>query len=89
MTRKQLVILGAGIGGLSVIHELTQTGVDLADIDVTVVDEDFSHFLGFTLPWVMRGWRDRDSVAIRPIAASLDDVETVTGTTQHIDPRGT
>lgn len=86
MTRKQLVILGAGIGGLSVIHELTQTGVDLADIDVTVVDEDFSHFLGFTLPWVMRGWRDRDSVAIRPIAESLDDVETVTGTIEHIDP---
>ena len=86
MTRKQLVILGAGIGGLSVIHELTQTGVDLADVDVTVVDEDFSHVLGFTLPWVMRGWRDRDSVAIHPSAASLDDVETVTGTIEHIDP---
>ena len=83
---KKLVILGAGIGGLSVIHEFTQTGVDLADVDVTVIDEDFSHFLGFTLPWVMRGWRDRDSVAIRPTADALADIETVTGTVQRVDP---
>ncbi|BBZ31319.1 hypothetical protein MMAD_56140 (plasmid) [Mycolicibacterium madagascariense] len=83
---KKLLILGAGIGGLSVVHELVETGVDLADLDVTVIDEDFSHFLGFTLPWVMRGWRDRDSVAIRPTADALADVETITGAVQHVDP---
>ena len=64
--KQQLVILGAGIGGLSVLKELADTGVSMADVDVTIVDEDFSHFLGFTLPWVMRGWRDEDSVPIRP-----------------------
>ncbi|MCV7323540.1 NAD(P)/FAD-dependent oxidoreductase, partial [Mycobacterium intracellulare subsp. chimaera] len=57
---KKLVVLGAGIGGLTVIKELTESGVSLDDLDITVVDEDFSHFLGFTLPWVMRGWRNAD-----------------------------
>ena len=62
---KNLVILGAGIGGLSVVNELSTSGVNLDGVDITVIDTDFSHFLGFTLPWVMRGWRDRDSVPIR------------------------
>jgi sulfide:quinone oxidoreductase len=83
---KKLVILGAGIGGLSVIHELAEADANLDGIDITVVDEDFSHFLGFTLPWVMRGWRDRDSVAILPTADALDNIETVTGTARHIEP---
>lgn len=85
MTQK-LLVLGAGIGGLSVIKELSESGVDLDDLDVTVVDEDFSHFLGFTLPWVMRGWRNSDSVPIRPSAAALAWVRQVTGTVNTIDP---
>ena len=68
---KKLVILGAGIGGLTVIEELMESGVNLDDLDITVVDEDFSHFLGFTLPWVMRGWRKADSVPIRPSESTL------------------
>ncbi len=74
-TKKQLVILGAGIGGLSVLKEFADTGVSTDDVDVTIVDADFSHFLGFTLPWVMRGWRDEDSVphpTERPSAAGGD-----------------
>lgn len=83
---KKLVILGAGIGGLSVIRELTESGVSLDDLDITVVDKDFSHFLGFTLPWVMRGWRDPDSVPIRTTATKLAGVRPVTGTVRAIDP---
>ncbi len=83
---KKLVILGAGIGGLSVIQELGDSGVNLDDLEITMVDNDFSHFLGFTLPWVMRGWRDRDSVTIRPSDSALSGVRTVTGTVQTIDP---
>ena len=81
--KKQLVILGAGIGGLSVLKELADTGVSMDDVDVTIVDEDFSHFLGFTLPWVMRGWRDEDSVPIRPNAQALQGINTVTGSVRH------
>jgi hypothetical protein len=58
MMNKRLVILGAGIGRLGVIKELRESGVPLDDLDIAIVDDDFSHFLGFTLPWVMRGWRD-------------------------------
>ncbi|WP_292989180.1 FAD/NAD(P)-binding oxidoreductase [Mycobacterium sp.] len=83
---KKLLILGAGIGGLSVIKEIWESGVSLDDLDITVVDEDFAHFLGFTLPWVMRGWRDRDSVPIRPSATALARVRKVTGTVQAIHP---
>ena len=68
---KKLVIVGAGIGGLSVIKELSESAVPVEDLDITVIDEDFSHFVGFTLPWVMRGWREEDSVPIRPTAAAL------------------
>ena len=84
-TNKQLVILGAGIGGLSVVKELAESGVSLDDVAITIVDDDFSHFLGFTLPWVMRGWRDEDSVAIRPDTEALHGIRTVTGVVSHID----
>jgi sulfide:quinone oxidoreductase len=82
---KKLVILGAGIGGLSVIKELAESAVSLDDLDITVVDEDFSHFLGFTLPWVMRGWRDSGNVPIRPSATTMAGVRPVTGTVRAID----
>src|SRR5271163_1855209 len=39
MTKKKLVILGAGIGGLSVLKELAESGVSLDDLDITVVDK--------------------------------------------------
>lgn len=83
---KKLVILGAGIGGLSVVKELTESGVSLDNLDITVVDEDFSHYVGFTLPWVMRGWRDQDSVPIRPTAGALSGLTTVIGSVASIDP---
>lgn len=85
MKDKKLVILGAGIGGLSVVKELAESDVALDDLDVTIVDEDFSHFLGFTLPWVLRGWRDEGSVPIEPTVSALRGVNTVTGTVVGID----
>ena len=85
---KNLVVLGAGIGGLSVVKELDESGLDISDVDIAVVDEDFSHFMGFTLPWVMRGWRDRDSVPIRPSATALSEVRAITGTVEAINPAG-
>lgn len=85
MKDKKLVILGAGIGGLSVVKELAESGVALGDLDLTLVDEDFSHFLGFTLPWVLRGWREEGSVPIEPTVSALRGVNTVTGTVAGID----
>lgn len=84
--KKKVVILGAGIGGLSVVNEFRQSQVPLGDLDITIVDEDFAHFLGFTLPWVMRGWRDAASVPIRPSSEALSGITTVTGSVIGIDP---
>lgn len=36
---RQLVILAAGVGGLSSIRELAEIGVPLDDVDITIVDE--------------------------------------------------
>src|ERR1700742_4725224 len=83
---KRLVILGAGIGGLSMIKELRESGAPLDDLDITIVDEDLSHFMGFTLPWVMRGWRDRDSVPIHPDTEALAGITTVVGSVHAIEP---
>ncbi|BBY20103.1 hypothetical protein MSTO_03080 [Mycobacterium stomatepiae] len=83
---KKLVILGAGIGGLSVLKELAESKVPLDDPDITMVDEDFSHFLGFTLPWVMLGWRDQASVAITPGSNALAGVRRVQSAVHGIDP---
>src|SRR5258705_4215668 len=82
---KKLVILGAGIGGLSVIKELRESGVPLNDLDIIIVDDDLSHFLGFPLPWVMRGWRDHDSVPIHPNTEALSGITTVVGSVRAID----
>ncbi len=83
---KKLLILGAGVGGLSLLGALAESGAGSDDIDITVVDEDFSHFLGFTLPWVMRGWRDQESVPVRPSNTALAGVRSVTGTVSAVDP---
>jgi sulfide:quinone oxidoreductase len=69
-----------------VIKELRESGVPLDDLDITIVDDDFSHFLGFTLPWVIRGWHDHDTVFIHSNTEALPGIITVVGSVQAIDP---
>jgi sulfide:quinone oxidoreductase len=52
---KKLVVLGAGIAGLRVIMEVTESGVSLEISTSPSSMTTFHTFLGFTLPWVMRG----------------------------------
>jgi len=83
---KTLVILGAGIGGLTAIHELRQRNMlDSSDLEVILIDPDFTHFQGFTLPWIMRGWRTTEQAALTPTQHALNGVHTITGTVTTID----
>lgn len=83
---RKLVVLGAGIGGLSVIHELKQRRcLDNGELDVTLIDKDFTHFIGFTLPWIMRGWRTAQQASIAPSRQFLSGVKTITGTVAAVD----
>src|ERR1700742_5288043 len=82
---KKRVVLGAEIGGLSLIKELRESAAPLNDLDITIIDNDFSHLLGFTLPWVMRGWRDHDTVSIHPNSEALSGITTVVGAVRTID----
>jgi sulfide:quinone oxidoreductase len=83
---KKLVVLGAGIGGLSVIDELKQRRcLDGGELEVTLIDKDFTHFIGFTLPWIMRGWRTPQQASIAPSRQFLRGVKTVTGTVTAVD----
>ena len=45
---KRLVILGAGIGGLSMIKELRESGAPLDDLDITIVDDDGGFRMSFS-----------------------------------------
>src|SRR5262249_28440641 len=83
---KKLVVLGAGIGGLSVIHELKQRRcLDSGELEVTLIDKDFTHFIGFTLPWIMRGWRTPRQASITPGTQFLRGVKTINGTVTAVD----
>lgn len=83
---KKLVILGAGIGGLTAIHELRQRNMlNSGDLEVILIDPDFTHFQGFTLPWIMRGWRTAQQAALTPSEQTLNGVHTITGTVTTID----
>ncbi|BDB42188.1 hypothetical protein IWGMT90018_26340 [Mycobacterium kiyosense] len=55
------------------------------DLEVILIDPDFTHFQGFTLPWIMRGWRTAQQAALTPSEQTLNGVHTITGTVTTID----
>lgn len=44
-----------------------------------------SVILGFTLPWVLRGWRAEGAVPVEPAVSALRGVDTATGTVADVD----
>ena len=80
---KTVVVLGAGVGGLSAAAGLRK--VLPAQDRIVLVDRSFSGSLGLSLLWVMRGWRTPEQVRVRPTAAALPGVEMVTAEVDRID----
>ncbi|MUM15619.1 NAD(P)/FAD-dependent oxidoreductase [Mycobacterium sp. CBMA271] len=83
---KTIVVIGAGIGGLSVIEELNALNVQALGHQVLLVDEARSHTQGLSLPWVMRGWRRPEEVAVTPSAVALDGIDRIRAAVAAVDP---
>ncbi|WP_440072828.1 NAD(P)/FAD-dependent oxidoreductase [Streptosporangium sp. OZ121] len=82
---KTVVVLGAGVGGLSVASRLRE---QLPEKDrILLLDRSFDATLGLSLLWVMRGWRTPENVRVRPTPAALPGVEMVTTTVEAIEPQ--
>ncbi|MEV4285541.1 FAD/NAD(P)-binding oxidoreductase [Nonomuraea bangladeshensis] len=81
---KTVIILGAGVGGLSVAAKLRES---LPEQDrIILIDERFEGVLGLSLLWVLRGWRTPDEVVYRPAPAVLPGVDLVKATVKLVDP---
>ncbi|MDH6675915.1 sulfide:quinone oxidoreductase [Rhodococcus sp. LBL1] len=80
---RTVVVLGAGVGGLTAAAELRAS---LPDADrVVLVDRSFSGALGLSSLWVLRGWRTLDQIRFRPTEAALPGVSLVTSEVERID----
>ncbi|GGM74318.1 dehydrogenase/reductase [Longimycelium tulufanense] len=80
---RTIVVLGAGIGGLSVAREL-QNHVDPAD-HITLVDRNDTHTQGLSLLWLLRGWRQPDDITVAPTRDALGRARRVTATVEELD----
>ncbi|ORB58891.1 dehydrogenase [Mycobacteroides saopaulense] len=83
---KTIVVIGAGIGGLSVIEKLRALDVQGLGHRVVVIDEANSHTQGLSLPWIMRGWRTPENVAVTPSPKALDGVLRIGAAVAAVDP---
>src|SRR5688572_24830779 len=73
---KTVVVLGAGVGGLTVASRLRER---LPDKDrILLIDRSFDGTLGLSLLWIMRGWRTPEDVRVRPASAALPGIEMIT-----------
>lgn len=80
---KTVVVVGAGVGGLTTAHEL-RTLLPPED-RIILVDKRFDGTLGLSLLWVLRGWRQPDDVRVRATESSLPGVDLVRATVERID----
>ncbi|WP_405133071.1 NAD(P)/FAD-dependent oxidoreductase [Nocardia sp. NBC_01388] len=80
---KTVVVLGAGVGGLTAAAELRKT---LPSSDrIVLIDRMFTGSLGLSSLWVLRGWRTPEQVRVKPTAATLPGVSMVTAEVERVD----
>lgn len=82
---KTIIVIGAGIGGLSVAEQLLVQGAHESGYRVILIDEARSHTQGLSLPWIMRGWRVPEQVAVTPSPAALEGADYVRAAVQAVD----
>jgi sulfide:quinone oxidoreductase len=81
---RTVMVLGAGVGGLTVADAL---GEYLSDGDrILLVDRSDRQWLGLSLLWVLRGWREPDQVQTSLDRISRRGLEFVHGEVEAILP---
>ena len=82
--KRQVLILGAGFGGLELATRLSETASDA--VDVTLLDRNDSFFFGFSKLEVMLGRQSADAVRLPYRDIAKDGVEFRQETVVGIDP---
>lgn len=81
---RTVVILGAGVGGLSTAARLREL---LPDADrVVVVDRSPTSVQGLSLLWLLRGWRKPEEVRVTPSALDTRGIEFVHAEVERVLP---
>jgi sulfide:quinone oxidoreductase len=81
--QRNIVVLGAGFGGLSTVREL-QRHLGAED-RITLVDRSPSQVQGLSLLWLMRGWRTLEDVTLVPTQDALGSAEHVVADVEALD----
>ncbi|MDQ4069626.1 MAG: NAD(P)/FAD-dependent oxidoreductase [Actinomycetota bacterium] len=84
MASKTALVLGAGVGGLSVAAQLRELLPD--SHRVVLVDRSFEGVQGLSLLWVMRGWRRIDKVTLTPSGLDKRGIDVVEAEVNSISP---
>lgn len=84
MSNKTVVVLGAGVGGLSVATQLRE--LLPARDRIVLVDRQFRGVQGLSLLWVMRGWRSLEDVQVIPTGLDALGLEVVEAEVESISP---
>ena len=83
---RHVIVLGAGIGGLSTVRVLCPL---LTPPDrVTVIDRTSAHVQGLSLLWLLRGWRRLDDVVAAGVPGRIGDADLLRADVKRIDLAG-
>lgn len=80
---KRVVVLGGGVGGLTVAKELRRRLKGKHGI--TVVDKSPVHYFAPSLPWLIMGWRKPEQISRSLLRLLGPGVDFVQGQVQRID----
>ena len=78
-----VLVLGGGVGGLVAASRVREL---LPEHDrVLLVDRAFDGALGLSMLWVLRGWRNREQVRVRPTPTALRGIDMIKAEIETID----
>ncbi|GAA3772848.1 NAD(P)/FAD-dependent oxidoreductase [Streptomyces chiangmaiensis] len=80
---RNILVLGAGFGGLSTVRELQKHVAP--DDKITLIDRSDTQVQGLSLLWLLRGWRTLDQVQVVPTKEALGRAEHIVADIEQLD----